>query len=125
MIRTTMVAAAGLLGVALLAGPAPAATPRTELTLSYMADAGYAVAVNLGCDPVSGPPPKAAQACATFRRVDGHPGRIKPARIMCMLIYAPIRADVTGTWRGRRIRWSRTYGNTCEMTRATGVVFAF
>jgi Subtilisin inhibitor-like len=42
-----------------------------------------------------------------------------------MLIYAPIRADLTGTWKGRRVRWSRTYGNRCEMTRATGVLFQF
>jgi hypothetical protein len=64
MVRTTMVVA-GLMGAAVLAGvtgpamaensrstdPAVASgepSRRTELTLSYMADAGYAAAVKLG-----------------------------------------------------------------------------
>jgi hypothetical protein len=134
MIRTAMVMA-GLLGTAMLvgvAGPAVAGTgrsteppKRTELTLSYMADAGYAAALKLGCYRPTGPHPKKAQACAVLKKAGGRPDRVTPARTMCMLIYAPIRADITGTWRGRPVKWSMTYGNKCEMTRATGVLFAF
>jgi hypothetical protein len=98
---------------------------RTQLTLSYMADAGYAAALKLGCDPATGPHPEKRQACAALSKAGGHPDRIRPARTMCYLIYAPIRADVTGTWKGRPVRWSRTYGNKCEMNRATGVLFDF
>lgn len=103
----------------------PIMKPRTQLTLSYEADAGNATAVELGCDPATGPHPKKKQACAALSRAGGHPGRITPARTMCYLIYAPVHAHVTGTWRGRPITWSRTYGNRCEMNRATGILFAF
>jgi hypothetical protein len=126
MSRTTMVVA-GLAGAALLLGTAaPAdAHPRTALTLSYAADAGYAAAIKLGCDPATGPHPQKKQACSALAKAGGRPDRLAPARTMCYLVYAPVRADITGTWKGRRVTWSRTYGNKCEMTRATGVLFQF
>jgi hypothetical protein len=107
--------------------PAPAAqqAKRTDLTLSYMAEAGYAAAVKLRCDPIGGAHPKPIQACDTLKKVGGDPDRLRPARIMCMLIYAPVTAEITGTWKGRKIDWSKTYGNSCEMSRATGVLFRF
>ena len=124
MIRTTLAAALAAV-LATAGGAAAAARPRTDLTLVYMAEAGYATAVTLRCDPPGGAHPKPAAACRTLRAVGGRPARIKPARTMCTMIYAPITAQVTGKWRGKKISWSRTYGNTCEMTRATGVLFRF
>ncbi len=105
----------------------PIAPPvrRTQLTLSYMADAGYAAALKLGCDPATGPHPHRKQACAELKKAGGRPDRLTPTRSMCYLIYAPIRADITGTWKGRPVTWSKTYGNQCEMNRATGVLFQF
>ena len=109
-----------------LAAPAPgAASRRTELTLSYAADAGYATAVVLRCDPPGGGHPRAARACRVLAKAGGSPSNIRPARRMCLMIYAPITAHVTGVWRGVRVRWSRRFGNACEMTRATGVLFDF
>ena len=126
MIRTIVALTAA---VSVLLGGAAAADgagrPRTALTLAYMAEAGYATAVTLRCDPPGGAHPKSSAACRTLRAVDGRPARLKPARIMCTMIYAPITAQITGRWRGKKINWSRTYGNTCEMTRATGVLFRF
>jgi hypothetical protein len=126
MIRTILALAAAsavlMGGTAAAAGPA---RPRTDLTLAYMAEAGYATAVTLRCDPPGGAHPKRSAACRTLRTVGGHPERLKPARIMCTMIYAPITAQITGRWRGKKISWSRTYGNTCEMTRATGALFRF
>ena len=55
----------------------------------------------------------------------GRPDLIEPTHTMCTLIYAPITAGITGTWHGRRIDWQHTYGNKCEMLRATGVLFTF
>ena len=104
---------------------ATAARPSTDLTLLYMAEAGYATAVTLRCNPPGGAHPKPAAACRTLRAVRGRPARIKPSHTMCMMIYAPITAQITGKWRGSKINWSKTYGNTCEMTRATGVLFRF
>jgi hypothetical protein len=126
MIRTVLASAAAT--AVLLGSSAAAAGPvhrRTDLTLLYMAEAGYATAVTLRCDPPGGAHPKPYAACRTLRTVDGHPARLKPARTMCTMIYAPITAQMAGKWRGRKISWSETYGNTCEMTRATGVLFRF
>jgi hypothetical protein len=124
MIRT--VASAVAVTAALLAGAVPAqAAPQSRLTLTYLAQAGYADAVKLTCDPTGGPHPEAAQACAILGRTGADPAKIKPAQVMCMMLYAPVTAQIAGTWRGGRVKWSHRYGNTCEMTRATGVLFKF
>jgi hypothetical protein len=124
MIRTMIVVAATLLSTAT---PAAAATPakRTALTLSYMADAGYATAVKLRCDPDGGAHPEPVRACNALKGAGGRPDRLKAAHTMCMMIYAPITAQIDGTWKGRKLRWSRQFGNACEMSRATGVLFRF
>jgi hypothetical protein len=124
MIRT--ISAATLVAVLTTAGAADAAVrPGTDLTLAYMAEAGYATAVTLRCDPPGGAHPKPSAACRLLRTVGGHPARLRPARTMCTMIYAPITAQITGKWHGKKISWSKTYGNTCEMTRATGMLFRF
>jgi len=98
---------------------------RTDLVLDYQADAGYAVAVRLSCYPARGAHPNPVEACATLAEVDGRPDRITPADTMCTMQYDPLTAEITGTWKGRRIAWKQRYGNTCEMIRATGVLFTF
>ena len=124
MIRTVTAATAAL--ILLVAGPAAAARDtRTELTLSYMADAGYAAAVILRCHPAGGAHPKKGKACQALEKVDGNPADFKPAPLMCTLEYAPITASITGTWQDREVDWSQTFGNRCEMDRTTGVVMAF
>jgi hypothetical protein len=110
-------------GPAYGAGPGPA--QRTDLTVSYMADAGYAAAVTLSCDPAGGAHPKAAKACAALKKVSGKPGKLKPAQVMCTLEYAPITAQIKGTWKGKPLSWSQKFPNTCDLGRATGVIFAF
>jgi hypothetical protein len=107
------------------AQPAAGHAQPTDLILSYLADAGYATAVKLHCNPARGAHPYPAQACNTLTRVGGRPDLIKPARMMCMMIYAPITAEMTGIWKGKSVRWSKKYGNSCEMTRATGILFRF
>jgi hypothetical protein len=125
MIRTVLASAAAT--AVLLGSSAAVAGPvhrRTDLTLLYMAEAGYATAVTLRCNPPG----------AHIRRGRGVPdaargrrpaGAHQAAAIRCTMIYAPITAQITGKWRGKKIAWSKTYGNTCEMTRATGVLFRF
>ncbi|PRY30099.1 SSI family serine proteinase inhibitor [Pseudosporangium ferrugineum] len=123
MIRTIGLSAVLVLAAA---APAAAATKKTELHLSYMSDAGFAAAVILRCEPAGGAHPKKGKACAALARAGGDPAKLKPVRgMMCTMEYAPITAEVTGRWRGKRVDWSRTFGNPCEMTRATGVVMAF
>ncbi|WP_436522022.1 SSI family serine proteinase inhibitor [Actinoplanes sp. HUAS TT8] len=113
---------------AVLAGPAPAPGPvaGSRLTLTRVADAGGgAAAVKLTCDPDGGGHPDPPQACAQLSRVGADPARITPADRYCFLLYKPVTARLSGVWRGRAVRWSHTYGNSCEMSRATGILFAF
>jgi hypothetical protein len=124
LIRTIV----GVVSVFLCSGPAVAAPhygARSRLTLSYLADAGYAAAVKLDCHPAGGGHPKAPQACAVLDAADGDPGKIPDAGTLCYLIYAPVDAEMTGTWHGRAVDWKHRYGNICEMRRATGVLFDF
>jgi len=44
---------------------------------------------------------------------------------MCTLEYAPITAEAKGTWKGKKVAWSTKFSNTCDMRRATGVLFTF
>ena len=99
--------------------------PGADLTLTYMAQAGFAAAVTLECDPPGGGHPKPADACAELTAVAGDPDKIEPGLGACMMIYAPITAEITGDWHGTAIDWQHTYGNSCEMKRALGVLFAF
>lgn len=39
--------------------------------------------------------------------------------------YAPVTLTACGTYRGRTLDWTRTYGNNCQATIATGPVFYF
>jgi len=115
-----------MLAVVLATASPAAAAPRTNLQLIYMADAGYAATVKLRCGPAGGVHPKRKQACATLKKVGGRPDRLKaPPDAMCTMEYAPITAEITGTWKGRKVNWSKKFGNTCDMTRTTGVLFAF
>ena len=98
---------------------------RAKLTLIYMAEAGYAAAVRLTCEPTGGVHPHAEQACTTLARAGGDPAAIEPAPTMCLLIYAPITAQISGVWDGRAVAWTHKYGNGCEMRRATGELFDF
>ncbi|GAA3942304.1 SSI family serine proteinase inhibitor [Actinoplanes auranticolor] len=118
--------------VLLLAAPAVATAPasaagakKTDLTVSYLAEAGYAAAVKLRCDPAGGAHPQKVRACRALKRVGGDPAGLKPAPLMCTMEYAPVTAQVTGSWRGRPVNWSHTFGNRCDMHRTTGVLTAF
>ena len=104
---------------------APPRGPGAELTLSYLAEAGHAAAVKLTCRPPGGGHPDAVTACTTLERAGADPGRITPAGTMCIMLYAPVTAEITGRWRGMTMKWTHRYGNSCEMRRATGVLFHF
>jgi hypothetical protein len=119
----TMIGSVAAAAAVLAAGPAVAGgppggygggsarEPEVRLTLSYMADAGYAAAVKLDCEPVGGGHPQGEPACATLAAAGGDPERIPPARTMCFLIYAPIVAEMSGQWHGKAIEWRHRYGN--------------
>ncbi|MEV6300974.1 SSI family serine proteinase inhibitor [Actinoplanes sp. NPDC051861] len=107
--------------VALTAALVGAPAPASSLSLTYTG----AKAVKLTCDPAGGGHPQPAQACAALRRAKADPGKLKPGDSLCILLYKPVTARIAGKWRGKAVKWQHTYGNTCEMNRATGVLFDF
>jgi hypothetical protein len=119
MIRTMIGLATAFAVLAGPTGPASAAGP-SKLTLTYESKS-----VQLTCGPAGGGHPKADQACAVLRGIGGDPSNLKGGDSLCILLYQPVTASVKGTWRGKAVKWQRTFGNSCEMTRATGVLFAF
>lgn len=136
MIRTMMGLAAAAT-VILTAGPAMAATPDpgyadggrvkpgARLTVSYTGNAGPAKSVKLECGPPGGSHPKAAEACAVLEAAGGNPFRIEPGHNACFLVYSPVTAEVSGKWHGWQVSWQFSYGNSCEMKRALGVIVDF
>ncbi|WP_212999104.1 SSI family serine proteinase inhibitor [Winogradskya consettensis] len=132
MIRTLVLSAVLVLGVASPAAAQPAASfaeparpKQSELEVSYLADEGYAAAVVLRCDPAGGPHPKKGKACKALAKAHGDPDKIKPTGAMCTMEYSPITATVKGQWHGKKVDWSKTYGNRCEMERATSDLMLF
>jgi hypothetical protein len=125
MIRTLVSTVLAVGALTVPAAPAAAASTTTKLTLAVTAQAGWATAVLLRCDPAGGGHPSAAKACAALKKAGGKINKLTPAEVMCTLQFAPVTATATGTWKGKKVSWSRTFGNTCELTRATGVVFRF
>jgi hypothetical protein len=137
MIRTVIGVVAAFAAV-VIGGPAAATPPgphrgqvgygqaRSELVLEVFSDeAGWGRAVKLFCDPPGGGHPDPAGACAVLEKTRADPAKIRPAVMLCLLVYAPVTAEITGTWRGATVKWSHSYGNDCEMKRATGVLFKF
>jgi hypothetical protein len=120
-------AAAIVAGVPAATGPRdhPGGYESSKLTLSYQADAGFADAVKLECDPPGGGHPHPDLACAELAQVKGQPDRMEPGHNACYLIYAPVTAKIDGQWRGTAITWSHKFGNICELRRATGDLFGF
>ncbi|PRX23814.1 subtilisin inhibitor-like [Actinoplanes italicus] len=119
MIRTMIGLAAALAVLTGQPGPAHAGSG-ASLTFTYQDKQA-----KLTCDPTGGGHPKAIQACATLRGADGNPSKLKGGDSLCILLYQPVTARIKGTWQGRTVRWQQTYGNSCEMNRATGVLFDF
>ncbi|WP_433252597.1 SSI family serine proteinase inhibitor [Streptosporangium sp. CA-135522] len=80
----------------------------------------------LVCGPDGGTHVNPATACEQLRRAAGRVGGVPEEPGPCTREYAPVRVTATGTWNGRKHRYTRTYPNRCTAIRATGgVLFAF
>ncbi|MFD0150085.1 SSI family serine proteinase inhibitor [Streptomyces sp. NPDC055721] len=87
-------------------------------------------AVTLNCAPApSGSHPAPEEACAELVAADGDftsltgLGDGRP----CTREWNPVTITGDGVWQGRRVTWSETYGNPCELRARTAeaAVFAF
>jgi Subtilisin inhibitor-like len=118
-----LVAAAG---VVIAAPAAHGASARSALTLSVRVSGEKTRTRTLRCDPPGGTHPRATGACADLTAAKGDPGAIKPKQdVMCTMIYRPATATAKGTWRGRVVKFTHTYSNSCVLGTQTGAVFQF
>ncbi|MFE6162553.1 subtilase-type protease inhibitor [Streptomyces sp. NPDC056486] len=75
-------------------------------------------AVTLTCTPkASGSHPSASAACAELLAANGEFAQLvgKSSSMACTKEWKPVVVTVDGVWQGRRVAWSTTFGNSCEM----------
>lgn len=84
-------------------------------------------AVTLTCAPTpGGTHPSPAEACAELRAVGGEFSALRgDQERACVKIYNPVVATAEGVWEGQRVRYERTFGNTCDLANQAGPVFSF
>lgn len=104
------------------------------LTIGKGEDAATATidrAVTLSCAPTpSGTHPAPARACAELSAVGGDLAqlpRMWANETPCTHQWDPVTITGEGVWQGKRVNWTATYGNECEMHAGMtgGSVFAF
>jgi hypothetical protein len=121
---------AAMLAGAVLAGPAAvgnAAAPKsTRLTLTIANGEAASPVVKralLRCEPAGGSHRRATAACAALRKVNGNFAALDVVRGVCTMEYAPKTVTATGTYRGREVRFQRTFSNECGMRNQGGPVY--
>ncbi|MFI9293545.1 subtilase-type protease inhibitor [Streptomyces gardneri] len=87
-------------------------------------------AVTLTCAPTpSGSHPAPEAACTELAAAEGDFANLTDLRggRPCTREWNPVTVTGDGVWQGRRVSWSATYGNPCELRARTaeGAVFAF
>ncbi|MCK2237956.1 MULTISPECIES: SSI family serine proteinase inhibitor [unclassified Crossiella] len=117
-----------VLAVVLLgAGPAVAASQETVLTVTTAeGEAGTppGKVATLTCEPTGGTHQNRAHACRELTAVQGNAAQldVNPDQA-CTMEYFPITVTLKGTWQGREVAFSSTYGNGCVLHGKTGPVF--
>ncbi|MEV4377525.1 SSI family serine proteinase inhibitor [Streptosporangium sp. NPDC049644] len=83
--------------------------------------------VVLQCSPIGGGThPRTREACAALEPASGDVRKFKPATgLICPLIYEPVTVSAVGVWKSRFTMSSQTFGNSCQMRNALGVVGGF
>ncbi|MEU3712238.1 subtilase-type protease inhibitor [Streptomyces catenulae] len=92
------------------------------------ADAAVQRAVTLSCAPTaSGTHPLPGTACTRLRAVDGEFERVTRTddTKVCTREWNPVVVTADGVWQGRRIAYTHTFANSCELRSAANTVFAF
>jgi hypothetical protein len=113
------------LTVALVTAAAPvrAQTAETELGITrYDVHEGVTEHWRLTCDPDGGLHPAAQEACDRLREIDGDLDEIRARPVACPKIFAPVRLEIVGTWRGELKIFEETYPNACYVERLAGPI---
>ncbi|TMR23324.1 hypothetical protein ETD86_08480 [Nonomuraea turkmeniaca] len=95
--------------------------PKGKFKIVIAVKNGPTRGATLHCSPDSGTHPHPRAACDVVRKVGGDLTRIHvPADSGCGLEVKPYAVMITGTWRGKKVQWSKGYRNFCAMQAAAG-----
>ncbi|MGG2465167.1 subtilase-type protease inhibitor [Streptomyces sp. RGM 3693] len=105
----------------------------TELVLTIgqgdsRASATALRAATLSCMPMaSGSHPYAKAACGQLHAASGDFTKVTglASERICNKMWDPIVVTADGVWQGRRVTFTHTFANNCEMTYGKGSVFEF
>ncbi|HEX8627927.1 MAG TPA: SSI family serine proteinase inhibitor [Catenuloplanes sp.] len=122
----TMGLAVAVAAVALAPAAAQAAAPASHrVQLTVVQQNGDSTSVVLDCDTDGGTHPLPKEACELLASVGGDIAAIPPGNGACQTIVLPVTAVAEGVWGDRKVRYQRTFSNSCVMRLATGPVFRF
>lgn len=97
------------------------------LTVSHTDDTSERTpqrSATLECGTPAGTHPRKKEACSQLEAAGGNLDSLNvEPEAFCTMIYAPVTATATGTWRGTPVRWQKAYANECQLTSETGHVF--
>jgi hypothetical protein len=79
---------------------------------------------SLTCQPPGGTHRQARGACAELAKVGGRFDKLQLSGGMCTMQYDPVTVSATGRWKGRKVAYQHTFGNSCTLTTTTGPVFS-
>lgn len=102
----------------------PAAPPETAITLITHSPSS-AKTVTLTCSPTGGTHPNPDEACTSVAQAAGNFEHLPDKDQACTLIYAPVAAEATGTYRGKTVNFNTSYPNACVADARSGGVFGF
>lgn len=110
-------------------GLPPEQNQRSSLTLTVSPTDGTSArtaqrSATLECGTLAGTHPRKEEACSQLEAAGGNLDSLNvEPEAFCTMIYAPVTATATGTWRGAPVEWQKTYANECQLTSETGRVF--
>ncbi|MCP9985492.1 MULTISPECIES: subtilase-type protease inhibitor [Streptomyces] len=84
-------------------------------------------AVTLTCAPTpGGTHPAPEEACGELHAANGDFSVLRGEEgRACVKIYDPLVVTAEGVWEGKRVRYERTFGNSCLLQAEGGSVFSF
>jgi hypothetical protein len=79
---------------------------------------------SLTCQPAGGTHKQARSACSQLAKVGGRPDRLQLGGGACTMQWDPVTVTANGSWKGRKVAYSHTFGNACSLSMTTGAVFS-
>lgn len=107
---------------------APTALVMTVAKGETRADAAVLRAVTLSCAPTAtGSHPSPRAACAQLQEVSGEFDKVTAAGSdrVCTKEWDPVVVTADGVWQGRRVSYTHTFANSCDLGAGQGSVFSF